>query len=125
MKRSLPEETSLCQGHYKNGDSCRYKAKKDGYCLLHFKEKDSSKVECGICLNIIEKREKIILNCNHVFCENCIREWLTRKNSCPFCRTKVQMPIYQRLGIKDAFNMQVLMEFLSRIDFLDIPQPQA
>lgn len=117
MKQNSPQATTtICQGHYKNGDPCRYKAKREGYCLLHFKEKEE---DCAICYGKIAKREKIILNCDHIFCENCIREWLSRKNSCPFCRTKVQMPIYQRLNIKDAYNMQVLIEFLSRIDFLE------
>jgi len=114
---------TICKGHYKNGDSCRYKAKKDGYCMVHYKSFESSNLgDCCICLNQITKREKIILNCDHIFCENCIREWLSRKNSCPCCRTKVQQQVYQRLGIKDAYNMQILLEFLSRMDFLDMPQ---
>ena len=39
-----------------------------------------------------ESEYKIKLkNCEHMFCEDCIRNWLqNHKNSCPICRTKVK-----------------------------------
>lgn len=37
-------------------------------------------VSDGIRLNV----------CAHVFCEECIAEWLERDNTCPMCRAKVE-----------------------------------
>ena len=46
--------------------------------------------ECPICF--CESEYKIKLkNCEHMFCEDCIRNWLqNHKNSCPICITKVK-----------------------------------
>tara|TARA_B100000963_G_scaffold361686_1_gene398707 strand:+ start:3080 stop:3454 length:375 start_codon:yes stop_codon:yes gene_type:complete len=40
---------------------------------------------CPICF--VDNTDNIILDCNHVFCKKCIKEWLTKnKNNCPICR---------------------------------------
>ena len=45
--------------------------------------------ECPICMNSSEKKIKIN-NCNHEFCENCIKTWLLKNSiTCPLCRTKL------------------------------------
>lgn len=44
--------------------------------------------DCNICME--EKKNGILLNCNHIFCEDCLREWLTKnKKTCPTCRKEV------------------------------------
>ena len=40
---------------------------------------------CGICCGIIVV-PKVILTCSHVFCEQCIREWIESKHNCPIDR---------------------------------------
>jgi hypothetical protein len=123
--------TTICQGHYKNGNPCRYKGKKEGYCLIHYNQKEQAsepapapepapEPDCAICYSSISKKDKIILNCKHAFCKSCIRNWLCRKNSCPCCRQKVQETIYQKLNIRESYNMMILIEFLNRIDFIEI-----
>ena len=43
--------------------------------------------ECAICLEIFEKGNKIIsLPCVHIYHDNCIKEWLLKKNFCPICK---------------------------------------
>jgi len=50
---------------------------------------------CGICLEDVvgEKSFGLLVNCNHVFCYECLRTWRNTKNSaedtknCPECRT--------------------------------------
>jgi hypothetical protein len=43
------------------------------------------KNNCPICFK--DTTNNIILDCNHVFCNNCIKEWLVKnKNNCPICR---------------------------------------
>ena len=42
---------------------------------------------CPICLDELNDENKICnLKCNHVFHEDCINKWLTKKSTCPYCR---------------------------------------
>ncbi len=34
----------------------------------------------------------IRLDCGHIFCEECISEWLERDRTCPMCRANVKPP---------------------------------
>ena len=44
--------------------------------------------ECYICFE--NHRTPIILtDCQHVFCQHCIEEWLDKENTCPVCRQLV------------------------------------
>ena len=46
--------------------------------------------ECNICME--DKQEGVLLNCNHIFCESCLKKWLTTmKNTCPTCRKEVEI----------------------------------
>ena len=51
--------------------------------------------ECSICFNLIKK--EIILNCNHYFCDYCIKEWVKRSNLCPMCRTQINFNLIPEL----------------------------
>lgn len=53
------------------------------------------KDECSICFNLIKK--KIILNCNHYYCDHCIKEWVKRSNLCPMCRTEIHFNLIPEL----------------------------
>jgi hypothetical protein len=45
----------------------------------------SEVTNCAICLD--NKKMNIKLKCNHIFCKQCIKKWLTEKsNTCPNCR---------------------------------------
>lgn len=46
-------------------------------------------MECPICYLPIGKKNKKQTLCNHYFHKKCLKNWLTIKNSCPYCR-KVQ-----------------------------------
>ena len=51
---------------------------------------------CPICLDDFDDYTKITtLKCNHIFHEDCINQWLTKKSSCPYCR----------LYLKDIVNV--------------------
>ena len=43
--------------------------------------------ECSICMNDIESDWQTT-NCNHIFHNKCLSEWLEVNNSCPLCRSK-------------------------------------
>ncbi|XP_064392016.1 RING finger and transmembrane domain-containing protein 2-like [Halichondria panicea] len=42
---------------------------------------------CPICQEDVFK--PVYLKCKHVFCEDCVLQWLDRQNSCPLCRATV------------------------------------
>ena len=42
---------------------------------------------CAICIDGVEiNKLMIILDCNHVYCSECIRKWFEKKVTCPECR---------------------------------------
>uniref|UniRef100_A0A0N5A334 RING-type domain-containing protein n=1 Tax=Parastrongyloides trichosuri TaxID=131310 RepID=A0A0N5A334_PARTI len=43
--------------------------------------------QCGICCSPFTSPIK--LDCNHIFCKECISTWLDRKDTCPLCRTMI------------------------------------
>jgi hypothetical protein len=58
------------------------------YDEISDKEKDK---ECSICLSEFEKESKVsLITCNHLFHNDCIREWSMYKQNCPICRKKIE-----------------------------------
>lgn len=53
----------------------------------------TSKPECSICLQQYEEGETISWakneDCNHMYHEECIVEWLSKHDECPLCRTNL------------------------------------
>ncbi len=77
---------------------CKYKekwAKRD--CLTCEKGEI-----CSICLeDVVDYSELDILgklDCGHYFHSKCIKEWLNRANTCPFCRKAVDSIVYIELN---------------------------
>ncbi len=52
---------------------------------------------CSICLCDIVSSTRLV-NCGHVFCQECISKWLLEKASCPYCRSDVN-----KFQVHDAF----------------------
>lgn len=51
-------------------------------------EKCSEITDCSICFE--NMKDNIKLKCDHIFCNRCIKRWLTEKsNTCPTCRSVV------------------------------------
>ncbi|XP_048133456.1 uncharacterized protein LOC125314649 [Rhodamnia argentea] len=47
---------------------------------------------CCICLEELNGADKVMeIPCSHLFHSRCIIKWLERNNSCPLCRTKVEV----------------------------------
>jgi hypothetical protein len=49
--------------------------------------------DCSICYsnyeNCSEETTPVNLKCNHIFHDNCIKEWLKKSGTCPICRTNI------------------------------------
>lgn len=43
--------------------------------------------DCPICFD--RPKQAVALDCQHVFCETCIGEWLEKEKTCPVCRAEV------------------------------------
>ena len=74
-----------------NKSSCELnKLKKEflsNYEKNSFQMKNNNvKGECGICYDI---KSLIKTNCDHLFCKNCITEWIKKSNTCPMCRNVI------------------------------------
>jgi hypothetical protein len=40
--------------------------------------------ECSICACVAYP--PVTTDCSHIFCENCIKQWVTEQNTCPNCQ---------------------------------------
>jgi len=52
-------------------------------------------MECAICLEEITEKEKAVLNCDHIYHQNCIRKNLNYNSSCPYCRKSIKEIIFK------------------------------
>ena len=51
-------------------------------------EKYELEATCPICMD--DTSNNIKLNCQHIFCNECIKTWLSKQsNTCPICRIKI------------------------------------
>jgi len=50
---------------------------------------DSTVNDCPICLDLIEKKEIVVTECNHCFHKKCLFRSLTNKKTCPICRSTI------------------------------------
>jgi len=58
---------------------------------------------CGVCLD--EKRKRVQLPCNHLFCPPCLTNWLERKGHCPTCRQVVDVALHTaEMAARTEFN---------------------
>jgi len=45
--------------------------------------------ECGICYEFCPTFDSVGMNCRHNMCKSCMKNCLSVKNTCPFCRQKI------------------------------------
>ena len=59
-------------------------------------EKMKENNSCCICLNNYNKKSIVvnIPSCNHIIHKKCLEEWITYKDECPICRTKINIDLY-------------------------------
>ena len=67
-----------------NQTICNYEMKFEMYIESLFKD-TRVREPCTICYK--ENSVFNTMSCDHPFCKDCIREWMTRSATCPVCRT--------------------------------------
>ncbi|EFP02987.1 hypothetical protein CRE_28368 [Caenorhabditis remanei] len=53
-----------------------------------------SRLECAICFHYFddfERLPKVIDECGHTFCYACLENWLNNEDTCPMCRTPINL----------------------------------
>ena len=44
-------------------------------------------LSCPICRDDFKEHSKVVrLACTHMFCLECLKQWLNQRNTCPLCR---------------------------------------
>lgn len=54
-------------------------------------EKKIKQSICHICLDALEKKKNVTLECEHLFHYKCIKTWLGYKKTCPTCHSNVNL----------------------------------
>lgn len=49
---------------------------------------ENSTCDCHICLEQIQEPRKLI--CEHIYCDKCIKTWLSKHKTCPICRKDLE-----------------------------------
>ena len=64
----------------------------DNLPFTKYHQKISKDIDkCIICMDEFKRRERVkLLPCGHIFHNNCIKEWLLKENTCPFCKTEIK-----------------------------------
>ncbi|XP_053991037.1 uncharacterized protein LOC128883074 isoform X2 [Hylaeus volcanicus] len=75
---------------------------------------------CAICLEVFCR--PVVTECWHIFCVDCIKSSLHRKNSCPLCRASIQSQSLQALDTvkKNHHIKRIQKQFLSL--FVECPR---
>ena len=42
--------------------------------------------DCPICCCVIDDKDKLITNCNHIYHKECLGRWFKISHRCPLCR---------------------------------------
>eukprot|EP01031_Cornospumella_fuschlensis_P033827 gene33827-40928_t len=58
------------------------------YATISEYDPQTSSYDCPICFD--SPKKAVALNCSHIFCEQCVCEWLEKEKTCPVCRQEVQ-----------------------------------
>ena len=97
-----------CNGETECGKRCKLKRKfsemENVYCKIH--ENQQNEI-CSICLNSTKSRIKI--QCEHVFCKECIIKWICVNRNCPMCRTDIEDTKIIEQSIKFGIKNKLLI----------------
>ena len=58
--------------------------------IRYTKGNNNESKQCIICMEEFEEKEKVkLLPCAHIFHNNCIKQWLLKEKTCPFCKSEI------------------------------------
>lgn len=78
---------------------------------FHMDNNDASYIHddaCAICMEHIDDKNVIALQCKHAYCANCVAEFVNRCNGkCPSCRENIQKICFKPSILPDNFNKMI------------------
>lgn len=78
---------------------------------FHMDNNDASYIHddaCAICMEHIDDKNVIALQCKHAYCANCVAEFVNRCNGkCPSCRENIQKICFKTSILPDNFNKMI------------------
>ena len=78
---------------------------------FHMDDNDASYIHdnaCAICMEPIDDKNVIALQCKHAYCANCVAEFVNRCNGkCPSCRENIQKICFKPSILPDNFNKMI------------------
>ena len=86
----------LCKANFIVASNCNFLTEEgSNYCSLH----SQSMAVCSICHDdiLLKSDDDILFNinighklpCDHIFHYKCIKKWIEKKETCPYCRTEI------------------------------------
>lgn len=54
-------------------------------------DSDEEKETCGVCLGNITGSDLGVTKCGHIFCYNCVKPFIEKKNQCPMCNRSTKV----------------------------------
>ena len=60
------------------------------FLSIEKKLEDQDNLDSDLCPICNEKKFNISLPCKHFFCQDCIKNWMIKSETCPICRTKLK-----------------------------------
>lgn len=90
---SVPYRTSSSPSFCGKGRRDRTELSIDTFVLNHNEEMISVCSCCPICLNVFEAGDEISIAtvCHHAYHSHCLKQWLIRSTTCPYCRQDLEI----------------------------------
>ena len=91
------DDLAVC-GNVLNNKQMKYSKKYLYKCLIKqqqsfvYEEAANDNKDCAVCLEEFEIGTNVTkLKCGHLFCSECIEEWLSKSITCPCCRQSLEI----------------------------------
>ncbi len=66
--------------------------------------------ECSICMEITNKNNSVLLQCQHIFCASCIKNQIkvSKSRCCAFCRTDFEHAVIPNLKVRRQLGILLI-----------------
>lgn len=82
--------------------------------FLKWKNSINKELQCPICFNNISEFDNFKLNCEHIFCRDCLKKWIFKdryETNCPLCRKKI-FNNYTNLNLIKNADEDIVIQYL-------------